>query len=413
MAVVPTNEETRASSGPLAGIRVVEFGNYIAAPTAGRLLAEFGAEVVKVERPGVGDEVRAWRMHGAGTSLLFRLLGRNKKSVTIDLHSTRGQQVARALTDSADVVLENFRPGTLENWGLGPDRLRETNPGLVVVRISGFGQTGPYSHRAGFGGVAEAMAGLRHVTGNPGERPVRVGVSLGDQVAGLYAVIGALLGLRQRLTAQTGALGESVDVGLYEAVYSLMESTLPDYDAYGVIPQPSGSDIPGVAPTGTYPCANGKFVVIGGNGDRIFRRLMAAIGRDDLLACDDLATNAGRAARADELNSAVAAWTAGRRIEDVVTSLSAAGVPCGKIYDAADIAGDPQYAARDMFLPAPVTIDGRVRDVAFPGIVPKLANQPGRMRHLGPELGSDTDEVLRGLGYTREQLVELRKSVII
>lgn len=407
--------------GPLSGVRVIELGNFIAAPTAGRLLAEFGAEVVKVERPGSGDEVRAWRSHGMSPSLFYRYLARNKKSVTIDLHAQAGQQLARELIDTADVLIENFRPGTLERWGLGPDVLRRSNPGLVVVRISGFGQTGPYARRAGFGGVAEAMAGLRHLTGQPGQMPVRVGISLGDQVAGLYAVIGTLLGLRERDLTSTNrasgdaarARGESVDVALYEAVYSLMESMVPDYDAFGIVPGPSGADISGVAPSGTYECCDGGYVVVGGNGDAIFSRLMTVIDRTDLRDDPTLSSNVGRAERHAELNAAVAGWTSTRTADDAVETLTGVGVPCGKIYTAADIAVDPQYEARHMLVDAPVQFNGSVKEISFPGIVPKLSIRPGMVTHLGPDLGADTDAVLARLGHSSEQLQRLRDQGVI
>ncbi|MBC7631768.1 MAG: CoA transferase [Flavobacterium sp.] len=399
-------------AGPLAGIRVIELGSFIAAPSATRILAEFGADVIKIERPDGGDELRSWRLHDAGTSLLFRWIARNKRSVTIDLHTPQGQALARQLIDSADVLIENFRPGTLERWNLGPEVLRASNPGLVVVRISGFGQTGPYREHAGFGGVAEAMAGLRHLTGNPGEAPVRVGISLGDQVAGLHGVIGALMGLLQRRSGD--GTGDVVDVALHEAMFSMMESLVPDFDAYGIKAQPSGPSIPGVAPSGTYRCANDKFVVIGGNGDRIFHRLMMVIERPDLRDDTGLAGNAGRVARSDELGAAIGAWTADQQVADVVGSLSAHGVPCGTIYDVEDILADPQFAAREMYARHKVDIGGQdIRDVYFPGIVPKLERHPGEIRHLGPELGADTDEVLGSLGIGVNEIAGLREQGVV
>jgi formyl-CoA transferase len=384
------------TDGPLAGIRVLELGNFIAAPTAGRLLADFGAEVIKVERPGTGDELRRWRLHAGDTSLLFRTLGRNKKSVVADLSQEPGRDIVRRLVADSDVLLENFRPGTLEKWGLGPDELQQLNPGLVVVRISGYGQTGPYRDRPGFGGVAEAIGGLRALTGNPGEPPVRVGVSLADSVAGLYAVIGALMGLLRRRTAP-GETGEVVDVALYEAVYSLMESLIPDYDAFAVTREPSGASLPGIVPSNTYRCGDGKYIVISGNGNAIFQRLMAAIGRPELGNDPRLADNDGRSRHAGELDDAIGAWTAQRTLEEAEHLLREAGVPSGPILTAPDIAKDPHFEARGMHERHNVHIGPEEREVLFPGIVPKLRNHPGRTRWLGPDLGEHTDEVLAGL----------------
>ncbi len=400
------------TDGPLAGIRVIELGSFIAAASATRILAEFGAEVIKIEPPEGGDELRSWRLYDADTSMLFRWIARNKRSVTLDLRTPEGQALARRLTDDADVVIENFRPGTLERWHLGPDDLRATNAGLVIVRISGFGQTGPYREHPGFGGVAEAMAGLRHLTGNPGEPPVRVGISLGDQVAGLHGVIGALMGLLQRRSGDS--VGETVDVALHEAVFAMMESLVPDYDAYGIKAGPSGSSLPGVAPSGTYRCLDDKFVVISGNGDRIFRSLMTAINRPDLRDATELAHNAGRVGRSNELDAAVGDWTATLSADDVVARLRADGVPCGLIYDVEDILADPHFAAREMFALHKVNIgDQNIRDIYFPGVVPKLERHPGEVRHLGPELGADTDEVLGSLGVGLDDLAGLRAQGVI
>jgi formyl-CoA transferase len=396
--------------GPLAGIRVVELGNFIAAPTAGRLLAEFGADVVKVERPGTGDELRRWRLHGGDTSLLFRTLARNKRSVTLDLRRPEGQDVARRLIADADVLLENFRPGTLEKWGLGPDDLHAVHPDLVVVRVSGYGQTGPYRDRPGFGGVAEAVGGLRALTGYPDQPPTRVGISLADSVAGLYAVIGALLGLVQR--GRTG--GEVVDVALYEAVHSLMESLVPDFDAFGVARGPAGTGLPGVAPSNTYRCADGRYVVISGNGDGIFRRLMDVIGRPDLAADARLADNTGRVRHVVELDDAIGDWTSRHTQEAAETALVGAGVPSGAILTVEEIVKDPHYAARDMHERHPVLVAGPHReDVLFPGIVPKLRTSPGRTRWLGPELGAHTDEVLAGIGIDGPAREALRAQGVI
>jgi formyl-CoA transferase len=399
-----------STSGPLAGIRVLELGNFIAAPTAGRLLADFGAEVVKVERPGTGDELRRWRLHAGETSLLFRTLGRNKRSVTLDLREPTGRDIALKLAATADVVLENFRPGTLEKWGLGPDDLHTVNPELVMVRVSGYGQTGPYRDRPGFGGVAEAVGGLRALTGYPGQTPTRVGVSLADSVAGLYAVIGALMGLMQR----GKGTGEVVDVALYEAVYSLMESLVPDFDAFDVVRGPAGSGLPGVAPSNTYPCGDGKYIVISGNGDAIFRRLMHAIGRPELAEAPRLADNAGRVEHVAELDAAIEAWTRGRTQDAAEAVLLEAGVPNGPILTVEEIVKDPHFAARGMHERHSVRLaEGHEHDVLFPGIVPKLRENPGRTSWLGPELGADTDAVLTELDIDETTRAELRAQGVI
>ncbi|MBF8189231.1 CoA transferase [Nonomuraea sp. K274] len=375
---------------PLTGIRVLELGNYIAGPTAARLLGDFGAEVIKVERPGRGDELRNWRLHAGSTSILFRTINRNKKSIVLDLRTARGRDIVLELAGHCDILIENFRPGTLERWGLGPDALERANPGLVVVRISAFGQTGPLADRPGFAAVAEAMGGLRHLIGEPDRPPSRVGVSIGDSIAGLYAAFGALLGLHQR---RTGGGRQPVDVALHESVFSMMESLVPDYLAHGVERQRAGGRMEGIAPTNAYECADGTSVVIAGNGDAIFRRYMEAIGRPDLGADPSLRTNSGRWARRDELDDVISAWTRARTRDEVLKVLDDAGVPAGPIYTAADIAHDPQYAARDMIQELPV--DGR--PVGFPGIVPVLGEKSLPVRSLGPDLGTHTREVLAGV----------------
>ena len=393
-------------------MRVVELGNFVAAPSAGRILGEFGAEVVKVEQPGVGDEVRRWRLLRGETSMMWRTLGRNKKSVTIDLRTPAGQDLVRRLAATADIVLENYRPGTLERWGIAPDVLRRDNPSLVVVRISGYGQTGPYRDRAGFGGVAEALGGLRFLTGHPDRPPTRVGVSLGDQLAGLHAVIGALLGLRAR-EARPLDDGETVDVALYEAVYSIMEGLVPEYGAYGVVRRRSGNEIPGVAPSNTYPCRDGDWVVIGANSDTLFGRLMTAMGRDDLATDERFRDNVGRAAHSVLLDDAIAAFTATRTLDEMTAVLVAAQVPGGPIYSAADVVADPHFRARDMVLPLDVVVEDEVESVPFPGIVPKLDRRPGEVRWPGPDLGAHTDEILTGLGLTPEEIATLRADGVI
>jgi formyl-CoA transferase len=396
--------------GPLAGVRVLELGNFIAAPTAGRMLAEFGADVIKVECPGTGDELRRWRLYAGDTSLLFRILGRNKRSLTLDLRHPEGRDIALRLAAGADVVLENFRPGTLEKWGLGPADLHAANPDLVLVRISGYGQTGPYRDRPGFGGVAEAVGGLRALTGYSGQSPTRVGISLADSVAGLYAVIGALMGLLQRDRVP----GEVVDVALYESVYSLMESLVPDFDAFGVLREPAGSGLAGVAPSNTYRCGDGRYIVVSGNGDAIFARLMRVIGRPDLADDPRLADNAGRVRNTRELDDAISAWAADRTQDAAEAALVEAGVPNGPILTAEEIVKDPHYAARGMHERHTVMIgDGHSEDVIFPGVVPKLGRSPGRVTWLGPELGEHTDAVLAELGIDAPRRAELRERGVI
>jgi len=392
---------------------VLELGNFIAAPSAGRLLADFGAEVIKVERPVTGDELRRWRLHRGDTSLLFQAVNRGKKSVTLDLRSERGRQVALELARGCDVLLENFRPGTLERWGLGPEVLREANPDLIVVRISGYGQSGPYRDRPGFGGVAEAF-GLRNLTGNPGLPPTRVGISLADSVAGLYAVIGALMALHARGSRGAAGGGEVVDVALYEGIYSLMESLVPDYEAFGVEPRRTGSALAGIAPSNTYLCADERYVVVSGNGDAIFRRLMLLIGRPDLADDPDLADNAGRVARAAELDEAIGAWTAAHGHDAVLEALERESIPAGPIYTAPDIAEDEHYAARGMHVRQKVRIGpGDYAEVSFAGVVPALKTNPGDARRPGPMLGEHTEEVLKGLGIGADGQRELSAAGVI
>jgi crotonobetainyl-CoA:carnitine CoA-transferase CaiB-like acyl-CoA transferase len=386
------------TSGPLSGLRVLELGNFIAAPTAGKLFAEFGADVVKVERPRTGDELRAWRRGAGDTSLLFRTLGRGKRSITVDLRHPEGRALVLRLVEHCDVVLENFRPGTLERLGVGPDELRTVRPDVVLVRISGYGQTGPYRDHPGFASVAEAVGGLRALTGDPDRPPVRSGVSLGDTLAGLYATIGALLALLQRERSGGASGPETVDVALYEAVFSVLEDLVPEHEGYGVVRRRTGASLPGIVPSSTYPCRDDSWVVVGGNGDAVYRRLMAAVGRPDLADDPALAGNAGRVQQRERIDAAISAWTAQRTPAEVVTELEAAAVPVGPIYDAADILVDPHYAARDMLVRHEVDVaPGDRRAVAFPGVVPKLAASPGSTRGVGPDLGAHTDEVLEQL----------------
>lgn len=381
---------------PLAGMRIVELGNYIAAPTAGRLLADFGAEVIKVERPGTGDELRTWRLYGGDTSLLYRTINRNKRSVELDLRSEEGRDAVLDLLSRSDALIENFRPGTLDGWGLGPDVLAGAKPDLVVARVSAFGQTGPMAGRPGFAAVAEAFGGMRDLVGDPDRPPARVGVSIGDSIAGLYAAFGVVMSLldRERRRA-TGVPAVSpaqrhVGVALHEAVFSMMESLVPVYSAFEVLRRRTGGRMEGIAPSNAYECRDGRSVVVAGNGDSIFGRLMRTIGREDLAEDPELSGNAGRWARRDELDEAIAAWTRDHDRDDVLRVLDAAAVPAGPIYRAEDILRDEQYRSRGMLQELPVSIDGVRRSVAFPGVVPVLGNTSLPVRHPGPDLGSDT-----------------------
>jgi len=378
----------------LQGLRVLELGQLIAGPFAAKTLADFGADVIKIEALEGGDPLRQWRLLREGTSVWWEAQSRNKRSVALDLRSAEGQARVRALAAEADVLVENFKPGTLEAWGLGWDALHALNPRLVMLRISGFGQTGPYAGKPGFGVLGEAMGGLRHLTAEPGRVPVRVGVSIGDTLAGLHGVIGVLIALRHREV--NGGTGQVIDVALYESVFNVMESLLPEYDAFGVVRGPAGSALPGIAPSNAYACADGAYVLVAGNGDSIFRRLMRAIGRADLETDPGLARNDGRVARVAEIDAAIGAWTAARPITEVIAVLEAAGVPAGRIYTVADIASDPQYLARDMIVQTH-DVDGRPLKV--PGIVPKLSGTPGRLRTPAPRLGQHTQAVLGQAGW--------------
>ena len=397
---------TGASRQVLAGIRVLELGQLIAGPFAGKMLGDFGAEVIKIEPPAHGDPLRSWRLLKDGTSVWWQVQSRNKKSVTLDLRVAEGQQVLRELVHEADVLIENFKPGTLEAWGIGWEVLSAINPRLVMLRVSGFGQDGPYRDRPGFGVVGEAMGGLRHLTGEPGRMPVRCGVSIGDTLAALHGVIGILLALRDR-DANSGheraGQGQVVDVALYESVFNCMESLLPEYSVFGAVREASGGALPGIAPTNGYPCRDGT-VIVAGNGDSIFQRLMKAIERPDLAAAPDLAANAGRVLRADALDAAIGAWTLQRSVAEVLDAMNAAQVPVGRVYTAKDIAEDPQYRARGM-LQRITTRDGWALDV--PGIVPKLSATPGAIRSSAPRLGEDTAEVLRAVGIDAKRLAAL------
>ena len=472
------NEHMTASlpprGGPLAGLKVLELGQLIAGPFAAKTLADFGAEVIKIEPPGDaqlgtgGDPLRKWRLLKDGTSVWWQVQSRNKRSLALDLRVAEAQDIVRQLSADADVVIENFRPGAMEGWGLGPDELLKRNPRLIVLRISGYGQTGPYRDRPGFGVVAEAMSGLRHLTAEPGRVPVRVGVSIGDTLAALHGVIGILLALQHRHASVSKdapqGRGQVIDVALYEAVFNCMESLLPEYSAFDAVRGPAGSALPGIAPSNAYRCMDngsaaasagppqarpapsglsaaapnlpaqvgtarradasgistsseprtagsvGAYVLIAGNGDSIFKRLMKVIGRDDLAADPALADNAGRVARVDELDQAIGRWTAQRSVADVLAALDKAAVPAGRIYTVADIAADPHYRARGM-LDSVQMDDGTL--LAVPGIVPKLSVTPGQHRRNAPTLGQDTDAVLRELGLTAAQIQGLKDKGIV
>jgi formyl-CoA transferase len=395
---------TRAA---LRGVRVIEMGQLIAGPFAGKTLGDFGADVVKIEAPDGGDPLRNWRLMRDGTSVWWQVQSRNKRSVALDLRSSEGQDIARRLIAEADVLIENFKPGTLEGWGMDYDTLARDNPGLIMLRISGYGQTGPYRDLPGFGMIGEAMGGLRHLTGEPGRVPVRCGVSIGDTLAALHGVIGVLTALYHRTA--NGGRGQVIDVALHEAVFNVMESLLPEYSAFGAVREPAGSALPGIAPSNAYRCADGV-VLVAGNGDSIFKRLMAAIGRPDLGDAPDLANNAGRVARVGEIDAAIGAWTLERTVDGVLAVLGAARVPAGKVYTAKDIAEDPHYRARDMIV-TQTTRDGY--QVEVPGIVPKLSGTPGGIGSSAPRLGEDTDAVLRDMGLSEEQIAALRARSIV
>ena len=389
---------------PLAGLRVLELGQLIAGPFCARVLADFGAEVLKVEAPEGGDPLRNWRVLKDGNSIWWESQSRNKRSIAIDLRQAEGQALVRTLVRDCDVIIENFRPGQLEQWGLSYERLCEDHPGLIMLRISGYGQTGPYKDRPGFGVIGEAMGGLRYLSGEPGEIPVRVGVSIGDSLAALHGVIGIMMALREREVR--GGKGQVIDVALYESVFNMMESLIPEYSVTGLVREPSGSALPGIAPTNAYRCNNG-LVLIAGNGDGIFRRLMTAIGREDLAHDQALQDNAGRVAQVSRLDEAIAAWTAQRSVESVLTCLHEASVPAGKIYNAADIASDPHYLAREMLVGAK---SRESYDLTQPGIVPKLSETPGKLRSAAPRLGEHTRQALAEAGLREELIAQLLAS---
>jgi formyl-CoA transferase len=399
--------EFKQSQGALTGLKVVELGQLIAGPFAAKTLADFGADIIKIEPPGAGDPLRQWRLLKDGTSVWWQVQSRNKRSLALDLRQSEAQALVRKLIIEADVLIENFRPGAMESWGLGPDTLLELHPGLIILRISGYGQTGPYKDKPGFGVVAEAMGGLRHLSAEPGRLPVRVGVSIGDTLASLHGVIGILMALHEK---QRSGLGQVIDVALYEAVFNCMESLLPEYSAFGAVRGPAGSALPGIAPSNAYLCKDGKCALIAGNGDSIFKRLMMAIGRDDLAVDPTLTDNAGRVKRVEEIDAAIGAWTSKLNVAEVLAVLDQAAVPAGRIYTVEDIAADPHYLARGMLAEVSMS-DGSILKV--PGMVPKLSRTPGQHRRNAPSLGQDTNAVLLDLGITEDQISEMRKRGIV
>jgi formyl-CoA transferase len=401
------NQPATPHPSALSGLKVLELGQLIAGPFAAKTLADFGAEVIKVEAPDSGDPLRKWRMLKDGTSVWWQVQSRNKRSLALDLRKPEGQDIVRQLALEADVLIENFRPGAMESWGLAPDDLIAQNPKLIVLRISGYGQTGPYRNRPGFGVIGEAMGGLRHLTAEPGRVPVRVGVSIGDTLSALHGVIGILLALQHRhVTGQ----GQVIDVALYESVFNCMESLLPEYSAFGAVRGPAGSALPGIAPTNAYRCKEGAYALIAGNGDSIFKRLMNLIGRADLANDPTLGDNTGRVARVDEIDQAIEAWTLQKSVDEVLEALDSASVPAGKIYNIADIAADTHYAARGMLQQITMADGSKLK---IPGVVPKLSLTPGQHRRNAPDLGQDTDEILKEMGLSADQIQKLKAAGIV
>ncbi|MCD8494442.1 MAG: CoA transferase [Burkholderiaceae bacterium] len=392
---------------PLDGLKVLELGQLIAGPFAAKILAEFGANVIKVEPPE-GDPLRKWRYMHEGTSVWWAAHARNKRSITIDLRQPEGQELVRLLAKDADVLIENFRPGAMEKWGLGFKDLHAINPKLIMLRVSGYGQSGPYRDRPGFGVIGEAMGGLRYLSGEPGRPPVRVGVSIGDTLSGLHGVIGVLMALRHR-EMQNG-LGQEIDVALYESVFNMMESLIPEYSKFEVVRQPSGAAMPGIAPTNAYPTIDGKYALIAGNGDSIFKRLMTLIDREDLANDPEMQDNPGRARHAERLDQAISEWTKQRTLDEVLQKLQDANVPSGRSYDAQDIAQDPHYRAREMILQTQLP-DGSPIEV--PGIVPKLSKTPGQVDRLAPKLGEHSEEILQELGIDQARRHALKAKGVI
>ncbi len=407
--------------GPLAGIKVLELGTLIAGPFCSRMLAEFGAEVIKIEAPGDGDPLRHWRVLKDGTSLWWSVQARNKKSITLNMKDGRAQEIARQLALDADVIIENYRPGVLEKWKLGYEDLKQLNPATIMVRLSGYGQTGPLRDLPGFGAIGESMGGIRYVSGHPDRPPVRIGISIGDSIAALHGVIGAMMALRHRdvsggrWNGKSGAdcvagQGQMVDVALYEAVFNMMESMVPEFDFAGVVRERTGGALPGIVPSNTYTTGEGMNIVIAGNGDAIFKRLMSAIGRDDMANDPGLARNDGRVPRTEEIDAAIQQWCSTQTIDSALATLQAADVPVGKIYSVKDMMNDAQFLARDMFEQHQFA-DGT--PVKLPGITPKMSETPGQTRWLGPELGAHSDEILQSLGHDEAHIKKLRDAGVV
>ena len=414
-------QEDKNPKGPLAGIKVLELGTLIAGPFCARMLGEFGADVIKIESPQGGDPIRQWRVLKDGNSLWWSIQSRNKKSITLNMKDKRAQDIARRLALDADIIIENYRPGVLEKWDLGYEQLKAINPALIMVRLSGYGQTGPMRDAPGFGAIGESMGGIRYVSGHPDRPPVRIGISIGDSIASLHGAMGALMALRHRdvtggrWNGQTGEAckagqGQMVDVALYEAVFNMMESLVPEYDHAGVVRERTGGALPGIVPSNTYTTADGENIVIAGNGDAIFKRLMSAIGREDMANDPQLANNAGRVPRTQEIDDAIQAWCSIQRIDTALAALQAADVPVSKIYSVRDMMQDPQFLARQMF-EQHLFKDGT--PVKLPSVTPKLSETPGSTRWIGPELGEHTHEVLAALGYSAEQIAALREAGVL
>ena len=414
-------QEDKKPTGPLAGIKVLELGTLIAGPFCARMLGEFGADVIKIESPQGGDPIRQWRVLKDGNSLWWSVQSRNKKSITLNMKDKRAQEIARRLALDADIIIENYRPGVLEKWSLGYEQLKAINPALIMVRLSGYGQTGPMRDAPGFGAIGESMGGIRYVSGHPDRPPVRIGISIGDSIASLHGAMGALMALRHRdvtggrWNGQTGEAckagqGQMVDVALYEAVFNMMESLVPEYDHAGVVRERTGGALPGIVPSNTYTTADGENIVIAGNGDAIFKRLMSAIGRDDMANDPQLANNAGRVPRTQEIDEAIQTWCSTQRIDAALALLQAADVPVSKIYSVRDMLQDPQFLAREMF-EQHLFRDGT--PIKLPAVTPKLSETPGGTRWIGPALGEHTDEVLTALGYSAEQIAALREDGVL
>ena len=411
----------KKSPGPLAGIKVLELGTLIAGPFCSRMLAEFGAEVIKIEAPDGGDPIRQWRVLKDGTSLWWSVQSRNKKSVTLNMKDARGQEIAKRLALDADIIIENYRPGVLEKWGVGYEDLKRINPATIMVRLSGYGQSGPMKDLPGFGAIGESMGGMRYVSGHPDRPPVRIGISIGDSLAALHGVIGAMMALRHRdvtggrWNGKSGehcvaGQGQMVDVALYEAVFNMMESMVPEYDYAGVVRQRTGGALPGIVPSNTYTTQDGENIVIAGNGDAIFKRLMLAIGREDMANDPQLARNDGRVPRTVEIDGAIQTWCDTKNIEEALAILKAADVPVGKIYSVRDMMSDPQFLARQIF-EQHAFADGT--PVKLPAVTPKLSETPGQTRWLGPALGEHTAAVLHALGYDDARIAQLKNDGVI